>query len=67
MEKYLESWNRDEDLSRVSFFKCYGSENEYVIWCLKYVVENSHKIMTCYDKEDDKANLHSYRDDIHWI
>ena len=64
LEKYLESWDHDEDLLGVSFFKCYGSENEYVIWCLKYVVENSYKIMRCYDMEDDKANLRSYRDDI---
>ena len=27
-------------------------------------MENSYKIMRCYDKEDDKANLRSYRDDI---
>ena len=47
-----------------SFFKCYGSGNEYVIWCLKCVVDNSYKIMRCYDKEDDKANLRSYRDDV---
>ena len=38
--------------------------NEYVIWCLKYVIENSHKIMRCYDKDDDETNLLSYRDDI---
>ena len=64
LEKYLESWDRDEDLLGFSFFKCYGTENEYVIWCLRYVVENSHKIMRCYDKEDDETNLRSYRDDI---
>ena len=33
-------------------------------WCLKYDVENSYKIMRCHDKEDDKANLCSYRDDV---
>ena len=49
LEKYLESWDRDEDLFGVSFFKCYGSESEYVNWCLKYVVENSHRIIRCYD------------------
>ena len=64
MEKYLESWDDEEDLLQVSFFKLYGSDNEYVIWCLKYDVENSYKIMRCYDKEDDKANLRSYRDDV---
>ena len=42
----------------------YGTENEYVIWCLRYVIENSHKIMRCYDKEDDETKLRSYRDDI---
>ena len=45
LEKYLESWDDEENLLQVSFFKCYGSENEYVICCLKYVVENSYKIM----------------------
>ena len=62
--KYLESWDRGEVLLVFSFFKCYGTENEYVIWCIKYVEENSHKIFRCYDKEDDKTNLRSYRDDI---
>ena len=64
LEKYLETWDRDEDLLGFSFFKCYDTENDYVIWCLKYVIENSHKIMRCYDKEDDETNLRSYRDDI---
>ena len=64
LEKYLETWDHDEDLFGFSFFKCYGTENEYVIWCLKYDVENSYKIMRCYDKEDDKTHLRSYRDDI---
>ena len=27
-------------------------------------MENSHKIMRCYDKNDDEGNLRSYRDDI---
>ena len=45
-------------------FKCYATKDQYVIWCLKQVVENSHKIMRCYDKEDDEAHLCSYRDDI---
>ena len=53
LEKYLESWDHDGDLFGISFFKCYGSENEYVIWCLKYVVENSHEI----NQEDEKTNL----------
>ena len=64
LEKYLESWDDKEDLLQVSIFKLYGSDNEYAIWCLKYDVENSYKIMRCYDKEDDKANLRSYRDDV---
>ena len=64
LEKYLESWDRGEVLLVFSVFKWYGTENEYVIWCMKYVVENSHKIFRCYDKEDDKTNLRSYRDDI---
>ena len=46
------------------FFECYNTENEYVIWCLKYDIENSHMIMRCYDKGDDETNLRSYRDDI---
>ena len=64
LEKYLESWDRDEDILGVPFFKCYGTEDQYVIWCLKHVIENSHKIIRCYDKRDDEANLCSYRDDI---
>ena len=64
LEKYLEFWDDEEDLSQVSYFKLYGSENEYVIWCRKYVMENSYKIMRCYNKEDDKANLCSYQDDV---
>ena len=64
LEKYLESWDDEEDLLQVSIFKLYGSDNEYVIWCLKYDVKNSYKIMRCYDKEDDKANFCSYRDDV---
>ena len=31
---------------------------------MKHVVENSHKIIRCYGKRDDEANLCSYRDDI---
>ena len=58
------SWDCVEDLLGFSFFKCYDTENEYVILCLRYVVENSHKIMRCYDKEDDETNLCSYRDDM---
>ena len=64
LEKYLESWDRDKDLLGFSFFKCYGTDHEYVMWCLKYDVENSHKIMRCYNKKDDESNLSSYRDDI---
>ena len=64
LEKYLESWDDEEDLLQVSIFNFYGSDNEYVIWCLKYDVKNSYKIMRCYDKEDNKANLCSYRDDV---
>ena len=60
LEKYLESWDRDKDLLGFSFFKCYGTENEYVIRCLRYIVENSHKIMRCYDKDDNKTNPCSY-------
>ena len=40
------------------------AESEYVIWCIKYVIENSHKIIRCYDKEEDETNLRSLRDDI---
>ena len=61
MEQYLESWDGDEDLLGFSFFKCDGTDDEYVIWYLKYEVENSHKIMRCYDKKND---LRSYRDDV---
>ena len=64
LEKYPESWDRDEVLLGLLFFKCYGTENEYVIWYLKYVIKNLHKIIRCYDKEDDESNLRSYRDDI---
>ena len=64
LEKYLEAWDREEELLGFSFFECYDTENEYVIWCLKYDMENSHKIMRCYDKDDDETTLRSYRDDI---
>ena len=64
LEKYLATWDRDKDLLGFSFFKCYDTENEYVIWCLKYDIENSHKIMRCCNKNDDETNLRSYRDDI---
>ena len=64
LEKYLESWDHDEQLLGFSFFKCYGTVDEYVIWCLKYNVENSYKIMRCYDKSDDDTYLRSYRDYI---
>ena len=64
LEKYLETSDHDEGLLGFSFFKCYYTENEYVIWCLKYDIENLHKIMRCYDKNDDETNLRSYRDDI---
>ena len=63
LEKHLESRDRDHHLLGFSFFKCYGTEDEYVIWCLKYDVENLQKIIRCYNK-DDEANLRSYRDDI---
>ena len=63
LEMYLETWDHDEDLLGFSFFECYDTENEYVIWCLMYDIENSHKIMRCYDKDDDETNLRSYRDD----
>ena len=61
LEKYLETWDRDKDLLGFSFFKCNDTENEYVIWCLKYDKENSHKIMRSYDKNDDETNPRSYR------
>ena len=64
MEKYLESWDHGEDLFEVSVFKWYVSENGYVISCLKYIIENLHKIIRCYGKEDGKTNLGSYREDI---
>ena len=35
LEKYLETWDHHEDLLGFSFFKCYDTESEYVIWCLK--------------------------------
>ena len=35
LEKYLESWDDEEDLLQVSLFKLCGSENDYAIWCLK--------------------------------
>ena len=63
LKKYLKFWDRDEDLSGVSFSKCYGTEDQYVIWYLKHVIENLHKMMRCYDKEDDEAHLCSYQDD----
>ena len=31
LEKYQESWDHDEDLLGFSFFKCYGTDDEYVI------------------------------------
>ena len=64
LEKYRESWDCDKDLSGVSFFKCYGTEDQYVIWCLKHVIENTHKMMRCYDKDDGEAHLCSCQDDI---
>ena len=64
LEKYWESWDHDKDHLGVSFFKCYGTEDQHVIWCLKHIIENSHKIMRCYDKENDEAYLCSYQDDI---
>ena len=64
MERYLESWDREEDLLGFSFLKCYGTDDEYIIWCLKYNVENSYNIIRCYDKSDDYTYLRSYRDDI---
>ena len=64
LEKYLDSWDHDNDLLGFSLFKSYGTEDEYAIWCLKYNVENSYKIMRCYDNKNDEANLRSYRDDI---
>ena len=39
LEKYLESWDRGEVLLLFSFFKSYGTENEYVILCIKYVID----------------------------
>ena len=53
LEKYLETWDRDEELLASSFIECCDTENEYVIWCVKYDIEKSHKIMRCYDKDDD--------------
>ena len=60
LEKYLESWDRDEDLLGFSFMV----QRMNVFWCLRYIVGNSRKIMRCYDKEDDETNLRSYRDDM---
>ena len=42
LEKYLQTWDHDEELLGFCFFECYDTENEYVIWCLKYDIENSH-------------------------
>ena len=67
LEKYLETWDRDDNLLGFSFFKCYGTEDGYVIWCLKYDVENSQKIIRYYDKKDDELNLRFYKDDILYI
>ena len=53
-----------KDLIGFSFFKCYCTDDEYVIWCLKYDVENLHKIMRCYDKKNDESNQRSYRNDV---
>ena len=65
VEKYLESWNPGiMTILGFSFFKCYGTDNEHVIWCLKYNVENSYKVLRCYDKYNDETNLCSYRIDI---
>ena len=64
LEIYLESWDRDKDLLGFSFSKCYGTNDEYVIWCLKYDIGNSHKIMRCFDKGDDESNLCSQKDDV---
>ena len=36
LEKYLETWDCDKELLGFSFFECYDTGNEYVIWCLKY-------------------------------
>ena len=47
LEKYLESWDHEEDLLEFSFFKCYGTDDEYIIWCLIYNIENMCKIMRC--------------------
>ena len=60
LEKYLESWDRDEDLLGFSFMV----QRMNVFWCLRYIAGNSRKIMRCYDKEDDETNLRSYRDDM---
>ena len=43
LEKHLESWDCIDDLLGFSFLKCYGKEVEYIIWCLKYDVENSKR------------------------
>ena len=62
--KYLESWDHEEDLLQFSFFVCYGTDDEYIICCLKYNIENTYKIMRCYDRNDEETNLRSYTDDI---
>ena len=61
LEKYQESWACGKVFLVFPFFKCYGAEIEYVIWCIKYVTENLHRIFKCYD---NKTNVHSYTDDI---
>ena len=64
LEKFLKSWDHDEDHLGFSFFKYYCTDDQYVIWCLKYDVENSHKIMRSYEKKNDESNLSCYRNDV---
>ena len=65
IQEYLSTWTRDEELIRVCIRKCYGSEDEYAIWCLKYDLEKSNKIVRFYThEEEDQFILSSYRDDI---
>ena len=61
IQEYLSTWMRDEELICVCICKCYGSEDEYAIWCLKYGLEKSNKIVRFYaDEKENQLILSSY-------
>ncbi len=65
IRNYLTTWNQDEEMIHVEIHKCYGTEDEYAIWCLKVNLENSNKIMRAHlDEEEEEMLLRSYADDI---